>query len=202
VHITGKGAHGAHPHQSIDPVLIACHLGTALQSIVSRNIAPQETAALSVTRIQAGDAYNVIPQTATLAGTVRTMKRDIMSRIEENMTRLATSIAAGFGGEAMVKFRVVTEPTVNNADEMRAYGDAAAAVVGEENVDRNYPATMGTEDFSYMMDRVPGAHLFLGNGASAPVHNQLYDFNDQAIPYGVSIYAAMVERKLPKGTAD
>ena len=100
--ITGKGAHGAHPQQSIDPVLVACHLGTALQSIVSRNVSARDTAVLSITRIQSGDAYNVIPQTAVMAGTVRTMQRDTMKLIEQNMERLTTSIAAGFrrGSEA------------------------------------------------------------------------------------------------------
>src|SRR6201996_3540343 len=111
--ITGKGAHGAHPQQSIDPVLVACHLGTALQSIVSRNVAPAESAVLSITRIVGGDAYNVIPQSATLAGTVRTMKPEVMATIEQNMKRLASSLAAGFGAEATVDFRVIFAPMVN-----------------------------------------------------------------------------------------
>src|ERR1700727_332897 len=102
--ITGKGAHGAHPQQSIDPVLVACHLGTALQSIVSRNISAQDTAVLSITRIQTGEAYNVIPQHAVLAVTVQTMKSEVMATIEQNMMRLASSIATGFGAQATVDF--------------------------------------------------------------------------------------------------
>ena len=198
IRITGKGAHGAHPQQSIDPVVIACHIGTALQSIVSRNIAAQDTAVLSITRIQAGDAYNVIPQHAVLAGTVRTLKREVMKTIEDNMRRLATSLAAGFGAEAEVDFRIIFAPMVNNNDEAKAYGDAAAELVGEENVNRHGNPGMGSEDFSFMMERVPGAHINLGNGDSAALHNHLYDFNDEAIPYGVALYATIVERKLPK----
>src|ERR1700710_1076736 len=131
IQITGKGAHGAHPQQSIDPVVVACHLGTALQSIVSRNVSAQDTAVLSITRIQSGDAYNVIPQSAVMAGTVRTMKPEVMATIEQNMKRLASSLAAGFGAEATVDFRVIFAPMVNNEAEAIAYGDAASALVGE-----------------------------------------------------------------------
>ena len=200
--ITGKGAHGAHPQQSIDPVLVACHLGTALQSIVSRNISARDTAVLSITRIQSGDAYNVIPQRAVLAGTVRTMQRDTMKLIEQNMERLTTAVAAGFGAEAKLDFRIIFASMVNNEAEAALYGDAAADLVGESNLDRNSPPGMGSEDFSFMMEQVPGAHINLGNGDSAALHNHKYDFNDEAIPYGVALYGAIVEKKLPKGQVD
>jgi amidohydrolase len=200
--ITGKGAHGAYPHNSIDPIVVACHLGTALQSIVSRNISAQDTAVLSITRIQSGDAYNVIPQSAIMAGTVRTIKSDVMTMIEQKMKRLAVSVAAGFGAEATVDFRIIFAPMVNNEAEAIAYGDAAAALVGEDNVRRDGPPGMGSEDFSFMMEKVPGAHINLGNGDSAALHNHLYDFNDEIIPYGVSLYGAIVEKKLPKGVTD
>ena len=197
--ITGKGAHGARPQESIDPVMVACHLATALQSIVSRNISAQDTAVLSITRIQSGDAYNVIPQYAAMAGTVRTMKAEVMAMAEHNMKRLATSIAAGFGAEAVVDFRTLFAPVVNDDQEVLAYADAAAALVGEANVRRDAPASMASEDFGFMMQQVPGAHVMLGNGGSASVHNHLYDFNDEAIPYGVALFAAITEKKLPKG---
>jgi len=202
VHITGKGAHGAHPQQSIDPVVVACHIGTALQSIVSRNVSAQDTAVLSITRIQAGDAYNVIPQTAVLAGTVRTLKRETMSLIERNMTRLATSIAAGFGAEATVDFRIIFAPMVNDSEQALAFGDAAVELVGEDNVRRDGPPGMGSEDFSFMLEQVPGAHINLGNGDSAALHNHFYDFNDEAIPYGVALWARITEKKLPRDTSD
>jgi amidohydrolase len=197
--ITGKGAHGARPQESIDPVMVACHLGTALQSIVSRNISAQDTAVLSITRIQSGDAYNVIPQYATLAGTVRAMKSEVMATVEQNMKRLATSIAAGFGAEATVDFRNLFVPTVNDEQEFLAYADAAAGLVGEANIQRDGPPAMASEDFGFMLQQVPGAHVLLGNGGGADVHNHLYDFNDEAIPYGVALYAAITEKKLPKG---
>ncbi len=200
--ITGKGAHGAHPHHSVDPVLIACHIGTALQSIVSRNISAQDSAVLSITRIESGDAYNVIPQHAVLAGTVRTMKREVMTMIEQNMRRLATSLAAGFEAQAELDFRFLFAPVVNDDREATAYADAAAELVGEQNVQRDAPPLMASEDFGFMMEHVPGAHILLGNGTSAPVHNDRYDFNDDAIPYGVALYATITEKKLPKGTAE
>jgi amidohydrolase len=202
ISITGKGAHGARPQQGIDPVLVACHMGTALQSIVSRNIAAQDTAVVSVTRVQAGDAYNVIPQHAVLAGTARTMKAEIMTLIERNMKRLAVSIAEGFGAEAVVDFRTLFAPVVNNPEEAALYADAAAAVVGEANVRRDSPPSMASEDFGFMMREVPGAHVMFGNGDGASVHNQMYDFNDEAIPYAVALFAAITEKKLPRGAMD
>jgi len=199
IHITGKGSHGANPQMGIDPVMVACHIGTALQTIVSRNVAAADTAVLSITRIQSGDAYNVVPQTATMAGTVRTMKREVMTLIETNMRRMVTAVAAGFGAEATVDFRIIFAPMVNNTDEAIVYGNAAAALVGEDNVKRDGAPGMGSEDFSFMMEQVPGAHINLGNGDSAALHNHLYDFNDEAIPYGVALYAQITEAKLPKG---
>jgi amidohydrolase len=200
--ITGKGAHGARPQQGIDPVVVACHLGTALQSIVSRNISAQDTAVLSVTRIQAGDAYNVIPQHAVLAGTARTMKAEVMALVEQNMKRLAVSIAEGFGAEAVVDFRTLFAAVENNAEEVVLYADAAAEVVGESNVRRDAPPSMASEDFGFMMQEVPGAHVMFGNGATASVHNQMYDFNDEAIPYGAALFAAITQKKLQKETAE
>ncbi|MEA2775893.1 MAG: hypothetical protein QOF90_1299, partial [Acetobacteraceae bacterium] len=200
--ITGKGAHGAHPQQGIDPVLVACHLGTALQSIVSRNVSAMDTAVLSITRIQSGDAYNVIPQSAVMAGTVRAMKPEVMTLVEQNMRRLVSSVAAGFGAEATVDFRLIFAPMVNNEAEALAYGDAAAELVGEDSVRRDAPPGMGSEDFSFMMEKVSGAHINLGNGDSAALHNHMYDFNDETIPYGVALYGAIVEKKLRKGSPD
>jgi hippurate hydrolase len=201
IHVTGKGAHGARPEEGIDPALVICHLATALQSIVSRNVAARDTAVLSITRVHAGEAYNVVPETGSIGGTVRTMKPEIMTLVEQNMGRLASTIAAGFGASAKLSFRIIATPVVNNRDEAIAYGEAAVALVGAENVDTNAPPVMGSEDFAYMMERVPGAHISIGNGATAGVHNDRYDFNDEAIPYGAALYAAIVAKKMPKGTA-
>ncbi len=198
--ITGKGAHGARPEESIDPVLVACHIGAALQSIVARNVSPREVAVLSVTRILSGDAYNVIPQTATLGGTVRTMKRETMTLVEQGMRRIANGVASGFGATAEVDFRLIFAPLVNHASEARAIADAAAELVGDGNVNREQPPAVASEDFAFMLEQVPGAYINLGNGECAPVHNHHYNFNDEAIPFGSALYARLVERQLPRGT--
>jgi amidohydrolase len=202
IEITGKGAHGARPEQSIDPVLVACHIGTALQSIVSRNISPNDTGVLSITKIVSGDAYNVIPQSATMAGTVRAMKRDTMTQIETNMRRMVEAVASGFGATATLDFRMIFAPMIAADDETLLMGDVAAELVGEEKVRRDAPAGMGSEDFSFMMEKVPGAHIGIGNGPSAALHNHLYNFNDEAIPFGVALWTKIAERKLPKGTGN
>jgi hippurate hydrolase len=199
IEIEGKGAHGAHPQQSIDPVLVACHLGTSLQSIISRNVNPRDAAVLSITRIESGDAYNVIPQKARMAGTVRALSRGAMDTVRAAMERMIPAVAAGFGATAALDFREIFAPMVNNETEAALYGDAAADLVGEANIDRHSSPGMGSEDFSFMMEIVPGAHINLGNGDSAALHNHKYDFNDEAIPYGVALYAGIVEKKLPKG---
>ncbi|HTW68787.1 MAG TPA: amidohydrolase, partial [Acetobacteraceae bacterium] len=137
--ITGKGGHGARPEVAIDPVVAAFHVGAALQSIVSRNVPPHDMAVVSITRMHGGDAYNVIPQTATLGGTVRTFKTETMQLVETNMKRLASSVAAGFGAEAEVDFRIVFAALMNDVNHAREFADAAAGLVGDAKVDRNKP---------------------------------------------------------------
>src|SRR5215472_6363424 len=198
--ITGKGAHGARPEESIDPVLVACHIGAALQSIVARNISPREVAVVSVTRILSGEAYNVIPQTATLGGTVRAMKRETLTQVEEAMRRIANGVASGFGAMVDVDFRLIFAPLVNHPTEFSAIADAAAELVGDANVNRQQTPASASEDFSFMLEKVPGAYINLGNGDCAPVHNHRYDFNDAAIPFGAALFARLVERELPRGT--
>ena len=200
--ITGRGAHGARPEASIDPVLAACHIGTALQSIVARNVSPSDTAVLSVTRVVAGEAYNVIPQTATLSGTARAMKRETMTQLEEAMQRVAAGVATGLGAMAEMDFRLIFAPLVNHKVETQAIADAAAELVGDGNVNRAQTPAMASEDFSFMLEQVPGAYINLGNGDSASVHNHLYNFNDEAIPFGSTLYARLVERQLPRGTGE
>jgi amidohydrolase len=196
--VNGRGAHGARPEGSIDPVLTAAHITTALQSIVARNVAPSDTAVLSVTRIVGGDAYNVIPQSAVISGTARAFKREVMEQMEEGMKRIATGVAAGFGATAEVDFRVIFAPLINDAVQTDAIADAAASLVGEEAVNRAKPPGMGSEDFSFMMEKVPGAYIQVGNGDSAQLHNPAYNFNDEATPFGAGLLAALVERKLAK----
>ncbi|HXT78693.1 MAG TPA: M20 aminoacylase family protein [Acetobacteraceae bacterium] len=200
--ITGKGAHGARPEQSIDPVLVACNIGSALQSIVARNVSPREMAVLSVTRMLSGDAYNVIPQTATMGGTVRVMKREIMAQVEENMRRIVAGVASAFGATAEVDFRTIFAPLVNQETAFNAIADAAAELVGDASVNRAQAPAQASEDFAFMLEQVPGAYINLGNGDCAPVHNHHYDFNDQAIPFGSALFARLIERELPRGSGN
>jgi hippurate hydrolase len=198
--ITGKGAHGARPEESIDATLVACHIGTALQSIVSRNISAWDNAVLSVTRVLAGNAYNVIPETATLGGTVRAMRRETLTKVESAMRRVATSTAAAFGATASLDFRLIFAPLVNHPGHTEAMADTAAELVGEGLVDRAKSPAMASEDFAFMLEKIPGAYINIGNGEdSAPVHNAHYNFNDAAIPYGSALFARLVERSLPRG---
>ena len=199
IRVEGKGSHGARPEAGVDPVLTACHITAALQSIVSRNLPPSETAVVSVTRVVGGDAYNIIPQSATISGTARFFSDRTRGLIETGLERVATGVAAGFGATASLDFRLVFAPTVNAPEQTERFAAAAVELVGAAKVDRGKPPGMGSEDFSFMMERVPGAYLHLGNGASAAVHNPQYDFNDAALPYGAALLARMVERELPRG---
>jgi len=149
--------------------------------------------------IHAGDAYNVIPQTARLSGTVRAFSRDVMARVEKSMTRIAEAGARMFGAQAKVDFRVIFSPTVNNAVEAEFAARICNEVVGAENVVRNPPLIMASEDFSFMLEKVPGCYFNIGNGAgegSCEVHNPGYDFNDEALPLGATVFARIVETKL------
>jgi hippurate hydrolase len=194
--IGGKGAHGARPEASIDPVLTACHVTTALQSIVSRTLSPRDPAVVSVTKVVGGEAYNVIPQTATISGTARFFTREVGGQIEEGLRRVAAGVAAGFGATAEVDWRLIFAPTINDPKETDAFVEAAADLVGAEKVARDNPPGMGSEDFSFMMEKVPGAYIHVGNGPGEMPHHPRYQFNDEAIPYGAALYARIVERGL------
>jgi hippurate hydrolase len=200
--VTGKGAHGARPESGIDPVVVASHITTALQTIVSRNLRPIDTAVVSVTQIHAGEAYNVIPETAFIRGTARAFANETMASIEANMRRLAQNLAAGFGAAAETDFRVLFPPLVNDAAETVFIADTAAELVGDDNVNRNAGLVMASEDFSYMLEQRPGAYIRIGNGdapGACQVHNPGYDFNDAALPYGASLFSRLVEKKLARG---
>ncbi len=195
--ITGKGTHGAWPSNGIDPVIAACHVTTALQTVVARNLSPLDMGVLSVTRISGGDAYNVIPERATMGGTVRAMKRETLDQIEDALKRVAKGVAEGLGAKASVDYRLIFAPLQNAAEPTAAIADAAAEIVGEGLVDRKKPPAAASEDFAFMLEKVPGAYINLGNGeGSAPVHNDRYDFNDEAIPYGAAMFARLIEKRL------
>jgi hippurate hydrolase len=199
IKVTGKGAHGARPETGIDPVIVAAHIATALQTVVSRNVAPVETAVVSVTKIQGGDAYNVIPQSALLGGTVRAFSRKVMDQIGEAVRRIATGVAAGFGASAEVDLRWGFAPTVNDPAEAEFAARICTELVGPERVERNPSLIMASEDFSFMLERVPGCYINIGNGegeSGCEVHNPGYDFNDRALPLGAAFFARLVETRL------
>jgi len=201
IDIVGRGSHGARPEAGVDSLLVASHVNVALQSIVARNVRPVDTAVLSVTQIHGGDAYNVIPQTTRLSGTVRAFSDDVMRLIGKNLARVAEGVAAGFGATAKTDFRVIFPPTVNNADEAEYAAAVCADVVGAGSVRRDPALIMASEDFAFMLNEVPGCYINIGNGdgeGACEVHNPSYDFNDQALPYGASFFARLVEKRLAK----
>ncbi|MGD9943207.1 MAG: M20 aminoacylase family protein [Burkholderiaceae bacterium] len=199
IHVKGKGTHGARPEAGIDPVMVASHIAIALQTIVSRNMPPVETAVLSVTRIQAGDAYNVTPQTASLAGTARAFSREAMALIESSMRRVCSGVAAAFGATVEVAFNLQFAPTVNDPSQAEVAAQICKAIVGPENVDCRPKPLMASEDFSFMLEKIPGCYVLIGTGApggSCEVHNPAYDFNDGALPLGAAFFARLVEDQL------
>ena len=200
--VQGRGGHGARPEVTVDPVIVGVQIVSALQTVVSRNVAALDAAVVSTTGFTAGDAHNVIPDRVTLKGTMRAFKVETMRLVEERMRTLAQSIAAGFGATAEVTFREIAAPTINTPEEAVAMGDAAAALVGEAHVERDRSPVMGSEDFAYMLLEKPGAYIHVGNGVGdaggCDVHNPHYDFNDAAIPYGAGMLATLVERKLAR----
>ena len=192
--LTGKGAHGARPEECIDPVLTACQLGTALQSVVSRNLKPRDPAVLSVTKITGGDAYNVIPQTAVLSGTARFFDRRVGDEMEHAVRRLADGVAAGFGATASVDWRLLFAPTINAPEPTVAVGQAVRGLGMPLLTEK--PPVMGSEDFAFMLEKVPGAYLNVGNGPGFSPHHPGYAFEDEAIPYGAGLYAKLIEQEL------
>jgi amidohydrolase len=200
VTIRARGGHAAIPHKANDPVVVAAHLITALQTLVSRSVNPLDSAVLSVTRVQTGSAYNVIPDDATLWGTVRTFRPELRDQMEEGMGRICAGIAAAFGCEVALDYHRGYPPTVNHEEQAGFAAEVAAEIVGPQNVERDVEPSMGGEDFSYMLEKRPGAYLFIGQGGgrhSCMVHNPHYDFNDALLPVGASLLSRLVEKRLP-----
>jgi len=200
--IDGKGGHGAHPHAAVDPVLVAGHIITAAQSIVSRNVSPIDTAVVSLCAMQAGNpgAMSVIPAHAKLVGTVRTFRPATQDMIERRLHELVASIAAAFGAVARLDYQRVYPATVNHDGPAAFAMEVAESLVGAANVVRNLDPSMGSEDFSFMLQVRPGAFARLGQGGlerGAFLHSSRYDFNDAVIPLGAGYLAALAERALP-----
>ena len=201
IRITGKGSHGARPEAGVDPVMVASHMAIALQTIVSRNAPPVESLVVSVTKIASGDAYNVIPQTALLAGTVRTFSKEMMALAEAAMKRIVSGVAATFGAQVELDFRVLFPPTVNDPEQAEFAARICNEVVGAEQVERNPPLIMGSEDFSLMLERRPGCFVNLGGmreNGNFELHNPRFDFNDEILPLGVAFFTRLVETRLSR----
>ena len=210
IDVKGVGAHAAMPHNGRDPVFAAIQIGNALQSIITRNKKPIDTAVLSITQIHAGDAMNVIPNDAWLAGTVRTFTTETLDLIESKMNKIAEATASAFDCTATVTFHRNYPPTVNSADETRFAVDVMREIVGAENVEAGVEPTMGAEDFAFMLQAKPGCYAFLGNGdgghrdaghGAGPcmLHNASYDFNDDLLPVGTTYWVRLAQRYLAEG---
>ena len=194
--IDGRGGHAAKPHAGIDPILVGAHLVASAHSIVSRNVDPMRSAVLSFGAFNAGFTDNVIPQTAVLKGTVRTLGEDVSDLVEGRLRAVVESTAAAFGATASLDYLRDYPVTVNSADNTAYAAAAAARVVGAEAVDTAVEPSMGSEDFAYMLQERPGAYIFMGAGDISPLHTPDYDFNDDAIPFGVNYWVALAESRL------
>ena len=197
--ITGRGSHAAMPQASRDPVVIASALVGQIQSIVARNVPPLDTCVVSVTQIHAGAAYNVVPETASLAGTIRYFKDEVYAVAEERMQALCDGMAKAYGVEIDLDLRNIFDALINDDALSDAYLEAAADIVGAENVsDQAEPAT-GSEDFADMLKVVPGAYCRIGHGGTLPLHNPGFVMDTDMLPVGASIMARLVERRMPLG---
>ena len=194
--IEGKGGHGAFPHLCIDPVMAGAQVILALQTIASRNVDPLDACVVSITRFQAGTANNIIPQTAWLNGTVRTLRPATRAKVEKRIHEIAAGLAEASGASARVEYRRGYPPTINHEAQTDFAAGVARKVAGDAHVDANTPPTMGAEDFSFMLEARPGAFIFIGNGDSAGLHHPSYDFNDDVLPYGMSYWVELVETAL------
>ncbi|ESY75273.1 MULTISPECIES: M20 aminoacylase family protein [unclassified Mesorhizobium] len=194
--VRGKGGHAAMPHGTIDPIVITSQLVGALQTIASRSTDPVEAVVVSVTKFHAGDAYNIIPETAEIAGTVRTLRKEIAKKSEERIRTICAGLATAFGARIEVDYQANYPVTFNHAEETIFASDVAIGVAGDAYVHRGIQPVMGGEDFSYMLEARPGAFIFIGNGDTAGLHNPAYDFNDEAIPHGMSYWVKLAETAL------
>ncbi|AZO18071.1 MAG: amidohydrolase [Mesorhizobium sp.] len=194
--VKGRGGHAAHPYRTIDPVVIAAQIVLGLQTLVSRKTDPKESLVISVTKLSAAQAYNVIPDNVEIAGTVRTLAPDLRDFAEREILAAAQGIARGFGADIEFKYRRSVPGAVNNKEATKFAVKAARDLVGPASVNQNMRPSMGAEDFAYMLEARPGALIFLGNGPTASVHHPAYDFNDEALPYGIGYWVNLVETVL------
>ena len=196
IDIEGKGGHAARPHLSVDSVLVGAQIVNAIQSIVSRNVDPLESAVVSITMFHAGNADNVIPQTAQLRGTARSLSPEVRDLLEKRLREVVEGTAALHGAKATLRYRRGYPVLKNHAAQTDFAAKVAGEVAGQDKVDTDMAPVMGAEDFAYMLNARPGAFIFIGNGDSAGLHHPAYNFNDEAIPFGTSYWVKLVETAL------
>ena len=200
IRVLGKGGHaGAGPHKAVDSVLIGAQIVNALQSIVARNVDPLKSAVISITMFQAGTAFNVIPETAELKGTVRTLDPEVRDLVERRIGEVADSVARAYGGSAETKYTRLYPVTVNHRREAGVAADVARDIVGPDRVNARLVPVMGAEDFAFMLEARPGAFVFLGMGDCNECHHPAYRFNDAILGYGASYWVRLIEKTMPAG---
>jgi hippurate hydrolase len=197
IEIEGRGGHAARPHISVDTVLVGAQIINQIQSIVARNVDPLESAVISICVFQAGTTDNVIPQTALLRGTARSLSPQVQNVLEQRLREVVEGTARLYGAKAKLTYKRDYPVTRNHERETAFAASVASEVVGQERVDANVAPVMGAEDFSFMLEARPGAFIFVGNGDTAGLHHPAYDFNDEAIPIGTSYWVRLVETALP-----
>jgi hippurate hydrolase len=197
IELEGRGAHAAKPHEGIDTILVGAQIINQIQSIVSRNVDPLGSAVVSITQFHAGSADNIIPQTATLRGTARTLSPATRDLVEKRLIEIVEGTAKLYGATAKCTYLRDYPVTVNHPDQTDFAAAVAKDVAGADRVDTKVAPVMGAEDFSFMLEARPGAYIFCGNGATANLHHPAYDFNDEAIPFGSSYWIRLVEKAMP-----
>ncbi|ESZ67927.1 M20 aminoacylase family protein [Mesorhizobium sp. L103C105A0] len=197
ISVNGRGGHAAHPSQTIDPVVIAAQIILGLQALVSRKTDPLESLVISVTKLSAAQAYNIIPDKVEISGTVRTLAPALQDFAEREIQAVAQGIARGFGADIEFKYTRSVPVTFNHAEQTKLAVTAAQNLVGAANVDEAIKISMGAEDFAYMLAERPGAYILVGNGPTHQCHNPAFDFDDEALPYGIGWWVTLVETVLP-----
>ena len=208
VTVKGKGAHAAQPHKGIDPIMVAVQMAQSWQTIVSRNASPLESAVLSITQIHSGSATNVIPDEATLIGTVRAFSNEMIDLVELRMQTIAAHTAAAFDAQVQFEFKRNYPPLINHAKETAFAADVMRTIVGTGQVDAQVEPTMGAEDFAFFLQEKPGCYVFIGNGEGehrdaghglgpCNLHNPSYDFNDDLLPIGATYWVRLTQAYLP-----
>jgi len=194
--IKGRGGHAAQPHRTVDPIAIGAHIVSNLQIIASRSVDPLRSVVVSVTKFNAGFAHNVIPNDATIAGTVRTLDEEVRDLAETRLKQIVNGLVAAHGAEVDINFNRNYPVTYNHATETGHAIRIAGEIAGAGNVNAEIDPMMGGEDFSYMLNARPGAFIFIGNGDTAGLHNAAYDFNDETIAHGISYWVRLAEQRL------